>query len=703
MAMVNHPIAGEVNVPDELFVGDDQAAINSKVNQYLAGVVADALQKEGVDLSSVAFSESGKRIGSESIRGLAELGTDQVTTTGTQDFMNLVYQQTNPYSSFFGGLAGGAGDPTNVLPEPFTKIKMLKRVFGPLLDSKSYLWEAIKKDATTGALFGALAPEREDYDETRLNNIMYSAAGSAGFGAIRGTLGKLSGAKTDSEIKAILDDLSAEETRQLNEALDSAGRNLNQAEVQGPMLPAEGPPRQLFEEANFVGPKQQAELVGPPLPRAETDIEAMRFDYQQKQDIARQVDEMDAEVKTLPSADQQAGIFKSIKEADKEVKYLDDELARLNREYNILSNKKRTDGVRKAMDVKQRQINKTKALQQQRINERDFAQESVNRFKELKAARKEVQQYRAAEKKGESYTPSFVKPLEAPKKPVVRQKQEAVVPQQVEAKQPAEPFVGPQRRVVVQTPPEMPAPQAAQVAPQVAPTQVVSDAQVAPRPKSLSAGGANNMDLPAEETQRILNMNVNSRAAQSTPPATGRQGKVESEADFVRASVRQELERQYGIEGAQKITRQDVIDEANQVRGMVNRMEAEGSMEGGMPAYLLEQMSRNGMLEPHEALLLEEVAAEATWQMSKVATKIRSLSRTPSKDGVAEMQRVQELANQIDTFNRLREWERYGEDAKRKASALLRSYRDANRIAQENMKDLQAGRIVNQLFFGVDC
>lgn len=228
MPIINHPIAGQVPVPDELFVGDDQAEINTRVNNYLADVVAEAVQEQGIELP--AFSESAKRIGSETIRGMAEAVSDQRTTTLDQDFMNLVYQRTNPYASFFGGLAGGAGDPTNVLPTPFSKIKMLKKVFGPLLDSKSYLWEAIKKDTAVGALFGALAPEREDYGESTLDNIMYSSLGSGGFGALRGTLGKLAGAKTDTEIQAILDEMKSSELQALNEVLDTAGRTLTETE-----------------------------------------------------------------------------------------------------------------------------------------------------------------------------------------------------------------------------------------------------------------------------------------------------------------------------------------------------------------------------------------------------------------------------------------------------------------------------------------
>lgn len=682
MAQVYVKGLGTVSVPDRLVEPDNKAELMDKLTTLAAETVP---QEEWYR----TFTEDFARAASEMARGIRQKAGEEDPNEWNKEFWAQVYAKQNPKASTAGGIAGGFAD---VLAAPFG---------GFARKGAKLIEEGMTRGAQVGGVSGLLAPTYDGLTGSQAELTATGVATGLGLGGSLAAVLKLFGVKNAAELEALYRNSDAAKKAEIEKAVE---------EFQGPMLPeGAGPTRREFEEANFVGPKAQTEespvqdLVGPPLPRAETDIEQLRFDYQQKQDIARQVDEMEAEVKTLPASDEQAGIFKTIKTANDEVEYLDGELARLNREYNILSNKKRTDEVRRGMDVKQRQINKTKALQQQRINERDFAQESVNRFKELKAARKEIANYRRAEKKGEEYTPSFVKLLEAPKKPVMRQKQETVVPQQVEPKQPAEPFVGPQRRVVVQTPPEMPAPQAAQVASQVEAQPIVSDAQVAPRPKSLSAGGANNMDLPPEETQRILNMNVNSRAAQSTPPATGRQGKVESEADFVRASVRQELERQYGIEGAQKITRQDVIDEANQVRGMVNRMEAEGSMEGGMPAYLLEQMSRNGMLEPHEALLLEEVAAEATWQMSRVATKIRSLSRTPSKDGVAEMQRVQELANQIDTFNRLREWERYGEDAKRKASALLRSYRDANRIAQENMKDLQAGRVVNQLFFGVDC
>ena len=50
MPIINHPIAGQVPVPDELFVGDDQAEINTRVNNYLADVVAEAVQEQGIEL-----------------------------------------------------------------------------------------------------------------------------------------------------------------------------------------------------------------------------------------------------------------------------------------------------------------------------------------------------------------------------------------------------------------------------------------------------------------------------------------------------------------------------------------------------------------------------------------------------------------------------------------------------------------------------
>ena len=457
MPIINHPIAGQVPVPDELFVGDDQAEINTRVNNYLADVVAEVVQEHGIELP--AFSESAKRIGSETIRGMAEAVSDQRTTTLEQDFMNLVYQRTNPYASFFGGIVGGGGDPTNVLPTPFSKIKMLKTVFGPLLDSKSYLWEAIKKDTAVGALFGALAPDREDYGESTLDNIMYSALGSGGFGALRGTLGKLAGAKTDTEIQAVLDEMKSSELQALNEVLDTAGRTLTEterkaADVQG--IKDIGNELEL-ERIRQVGDDFAAERQAQETKDAdvqsikdigkELELERIRKvgdEFAEARKV-EQVDEVKARVREEKIAELNARLKSTFGES------LGESMEDLNKRLKSLRNKMYATNaeIKKIMQgEKKASAERIKTLETRRATlAEDVDQLTTKRdvYNDRRLAAKELVQVKKGKVTADmaAREKELLGELEAP---VTPRKEEPVVPQQVSAKQPVEqPTVAPKQ------------------------------------------------------------------------------------------------------------------------------------------------------------------------------------------------------------------------------------------------------------------
>lgn len=698
MPIINHPIAGQVPVPDELFVGDDQAEINTRVNNYLADVVAEAVQEQGIELP--AFSESAKRIGSETIRGMAEAVSDQRTTTLDQDFMNLVYQRTNPYASFFGGLAGGAGDPTNVLPTPFSKIKMLKKVFGPLLDSKSYLWEAIKKDTAVGALFGALAPEREDYGESTLENIMYSALGSGGFGAIRGTFGKLAGAKTDTEIQSILDEMKSSELQALNEVLDTAGRTLTEterkaADVQGIKDIGNELELQRIRQVgdDFAAERQAQEAKDADVQSIkdvgkELELERIRRvgdDFAQERKV-EQVDEVKARVREEKIAELNTrlkstfgeSLGESMEDLNKRLKSLRNKMYATNAEI-----KKIMQGEKKASAERIKALETRRATLTEDVNQlttkRDVYNDRRLAAKELVQVKKgKVTDDMAAREK------ELLGELEAPVTPRV---EEPVVPRQVAARTPSAEATAPPRQESTLESLQQPA---------------FTDKSVgSARPNILaqptSAADAATLDLRTKEARELdepRQSNVNARP-EMTPRQSKQQAFMEKQDDNIFNAD--------DVEG--NFTFKNMLDAAEDKQRFVEAEIDEGNYKDAAAWLADEFENSSGIMSPANKIVASRIYAIASDNLIKLQDVFRRMEksgRATAKDieVLGEMQEDSQLRKAMDVMRNL---ERIEAQDKKNTSAALNAFKLANKMKKAQMQQLARARTISKLYFGVEC
>jgi len=230
------------------------------------------------------------------------------------------------------------------------------------------------------------------------------------------------------------------------------------------------------------------------------------------------------------------------------------------------------------------------------------------------------------------------------------------------------------------------------------------------RPQSLSSAGAA-QDLPYSAVRQALNMNVNSKAARALPEARGVQASNLSDAKAVREAQIQQTQGEMGAldniiqEGTEGGRVTDAIVDADTratqraVQSAIRDGEAINAAD-----YLLQRfIETGGAVSMGEARLLEIAAEEARAMMEKSETKLLSLGRKNTAARVGEVQQMQLIAEEMEVYNRLREFVSVGQAAKGRASAMLRQYKKTNRLALDQIKRLREGKMVTQLFFGVDC
>ena len=230
------------------------------------------------------------------------------------------------------------------------------------------------------------------------------------------------------------------------------------------------------------------------------------------------------------------------------------------------------------------------------------------------------------------------------------------------------------------------------------------------RPQSLSSAGAA-QDLPYSAVRQALNMNVNSKAAQALPEARGVQASNLSDPKAVREAQIQQTQGEMGAldniiqEGTEGGRVTDAIVDAD-TRATQRAMQSairDGEAINAADYLLQRFIETGGAVSMGEARLLEIAAEEARAMMEKSETKLLSLGRKNTAARVGEVQQMQLIAEEMEVYNRLREFVSVGQAAKGRASAMLRQYKKTNRLALDQIKRLREGKMVTQLFFGVDC
>lgn len=230
------------------------------------------------------------------------------------------------------------------------------------------------------------------------------------------------------------------------------------------------------------------------------------------------------------------------------------------------------------------------------------------------------------------------------------------------------------------------------------------------QPKSLSSAGAS-QDLPYSVVRDAMYMNTNSRAAGRLPEPRAVQSMELSDAQKVRESALQQAEGKLGLsdniiqEGMDRGRVTDSIVDADTQATQRAMRSAIRDGEAINPAdYLMQRFdATGGALSLGETRLLEIASAEARSMMEKSQTRLVSLGRRSTAARVGEVQQMQLIAEEMEVYNRLREFVRVGQAAKGRNAAMLRQYKKTNKMAREQIRNLREGRTVTQLFFGVDC
>ena len=655
---------GDVTVSEEEMKQYDPDQFRQKLVQEYA----DYANENDIDMS--AFSTQFAKEFTSTARGLSEMMTGERTTTAEQDFLAEVALAKDPVRGWAGLILGAIADPIT-LPFAFAKLFKLGK---------------IGMGAAAGAFGGATGAVRQEYGEDRLMNTIAGAGLGGVLGAGISVLMRKFNVKTPEELQKIADE-GGEEAQRLAKELEKLAED----------------------------PEVQAELNATPKadrPEVDQDIEQMKLDYRNEQDIQRQIDEMQAEVDNMPSSAQGEKFYQAIDETNAYIAdVLDPKLTKLERQYKLATtSKKPMEEKRTILADLQKQIDDLKAEKELRINERDTRdQPLVDRLQELRKAKAELRRY----DNGKGPLPSFVKPPEVTKVEVA----------------PIEPTVKINEPIAPQAPQRAVEPQAVEpVVPQeVSPKSPLAAAVEAPAPqnileslqqpaftgRSVGAGQRNILTLPTSAADAAT-LDMRTKAARNLgeppksvtnarPEMTPRKAKQQEYMRQQDSEMDQNLFNTDDVEG--KYTFKNLLDAAEDKQYFVEREIDEGNYKDAADWIAREFENSSGILSPATKIVASRIYAIASDNLVKLQEAFAEIEKTGKVSAkmvemLGEMQEDAQLRKAMDVMRNIERIE--GAD-KKNTSAALNAFKLANRMKKDQMQKLARARTISHLYFGVEC
>jgi hypothetical protein len=666
--------------------------------QKLVREAADIYEKNDVELDP--FTSQFSREVTSSIRGAQELVTGERTTDRLSDFFSEVALEKDPVRAYSGMIAGALADPVTI-PFIFGKVLKLGR---------------LGQMALAGGTAGAIQPVREEYGEDRLFNTGVGAIATPILGGIALKVAQKLGYKTPEELQAAYDKASAEEKAQIEaeanrvaqeqttqeeiDALQRIGENSRRAQAD-----ASRTAEQEAELARIRGIGDEAEAAR----KAEQDAELERIrnigkeaelerirqvgeDFDPNADIKKQIADMEEEVAALPSSAKQARFTKDQPQLRSQISQLEQSIERLRKAYNKASTAKKSADKKPKMAAIEAQLSKAQARLAQRQGELKFVEAQPERFKELKQARKEIEQY-----KKDGTVPSFVK-INAPATRTDVNVDEALAAkaQQLGYRAPEPQQVVPQQ--VASERPVQSVSEAPTAMPQATRPQAgsVSAAATDPLRVPTSAGEAATIDLRTKEARKLAEREPTPSEAKSRPEPASKREKVQRE------KMKASDESLATIEG--KATFSRMLEEAADTEAFVRAEIDEGNYEDAAQ-WLSETFQKNGMLTAAENIVASRIYAVASTNLVKLQEAFRNIGKTGKVsdeviDYLGDMQVENELIKAMDIMRNI---ERVDEAARKNVSAALNSYKLANALKKSQMEQLARSRVITKLYFGVEC
>ena len=700
---------GDVTVSEEEMKQYDPDQFRQKLVQEYA----DYANENDIDMS--AFSTQFAKEFTSTARGLSEMMTGERTTTAEQDFLAEVALAKDPVRGWAGLILGAIADPIT-LPFAFAKLFKLGK---------------IGMGAAAGAFGGATGAVRQEYGEDRLMNTIAGAGLGGVLGAGISVLMRKFNVKTPEELQKIADE-GGEEAQRLAKELEKLAED----------------------------PEVQAELNATPKadrPEVDQDIEQMKLDYRNEQDIQRQIDEMQAEVDNMPSSAQGEKFYQAIDETNAYIAdVLDPKITKLERQYKLATtSKKPMEEKRTILADLQKQIDDLKAEKELRINERDTRdQPLVDRLQELRKAKAELRRY----DNGKGPLPSFVKPPEvtkvevAPVEPTVKINEPAP---KVETTAPKtdnqfsgvlnaggagnalrnrlwDEYTGkvgavdPKVKQIREQNPNLDPEQLFDVLDgkpvALRPEQIVQPTQGATvadlqQPKftgkSVGAGQRNILTLPTSAADAAT-LDLRTKAARNLgeppksvtgarPEMTPRQAKQQEYMRQKDSEMDQNLFNTDDVEG--KYTFKNLLDAAEDKQYFVEREIDEGNYKDAADWIAREFENSSGILSPATKIVASRIYAIASDNLVKLQEAFAEIEKTGKVSAkmvemLGEMQEDAQLRNAMDVMRNIERIE--GAD-KKNTSAALNAFKLANRMKKDQMQKLARASTISHLYFGVEC
>lgn len=715
---LEHPALGEVDIPQEWF----NTMTEAEINRRLIEDTAKKFKEEGVELSDfLTFTGQTAREITSTSRAAQEKATGERTTSHRDDFIAEVAMELNPVAAWSGLITGAILDPVTWV-NPLAKMGRLKSILG---------------GTAAGAAGGFMTPVREELGE--------SAAVTTGLGAVLGgtlaaihpKLAKLGdevaqklGYKGEQELQKAMETATDEEKQQINNAVQEQV----QAEVEALQRMGERGREQAKISQNMERVRnmasQQAELErirGVDLRTDVTDADKLADIERIRQigkdadvanirkvgddavaardaDIQSRIDELRADVGTLPTGTQQKAIEQAVKENEGIAKSLEKRVANIQKAIDGLKNNKKIAPKKKREQMQPLQA-ELKRLQDEaalrRQQNKDTYEPLTARLKELRRAQQELRVY---DKTGE--LPPSLKINQPVQRSAEELKQMELQDIPAELKQPVE---EPQLQAI---PEALQQPQRAPVrTEEPSLTQPTTQAETSVTQAARPSGGAAGVDVLKVPTGAAdaVNMNVNAKAFRDLKPL-GTGGRDLTRPEEIRTARKQQLERDTeslfrvdDVEG--KYTFQKLFDAADDKLEFVNREIDEGNYKDATDWLTKEfENSNSKILSPAAKMVAARIYAVASEKLDRLDTVFRQYTRSgelseKSLNTLYEMQVDKELHAAIDYMRNI---QRIEEADKRNTSDALRAFRKANEEQKKHQEQLRNG-YATRLFFGVKC
>ena len=732
--LIQHPaFPNGVEVKEELLQAGNEAALQQALVELAAS--QPATPETEASLWDVFKREAGS-----SLRGISEalapISTEEQKQKRYEEEFNARVQAERTDGSTAAQVAGWVFDPVT-LPVAFVKA----------IKTGNIVTQTAARFGAEGVLGGFVQPIHEEFGDSRAWNTATAGLGATGIGTILGGVAAKFGVKTQKQLEDLFNSANEATKKEITQAIEEETQAVSQQslnnnydarleEISQSVEEQQAAARQILDtDPKLLTPELQTKLQDGAAKAEEERIKA----------------ELEREATTLypntPKTGEQkiqldkdaARIDNAIKMSEAKIKQLESKMANEQGDKYISAEQRadwkdemdyeaaKLEGMRGVREEVRVQLEAAKAARK--------AQDELNLIKKGKwseGAMARIEKART-DALARVFNPPQIK-QQMPQQTEVAQLgvpkvNEPVVPTEIPQTMPnpapkAPEVAAPEVKLNEPLQAPMPRSESAPAAQVVTPTQLSSNAPMGFEFPSVGAAGRTAGTMQPEEWQRLINTPTGSKAAQDLPTASGQGGKLASynskqpelstidaqtPAEQTRRALMQKYEEdtQYlynvnDIEG-RRLTLENMGDAGREAEYWMNVDIDEGNLSNAAE-YIANRFEKlEGMLTPADLKIAAKVSAEATVNLNKLMSDFRKINNKISKEGVENMALIQERAEIVTAMNSMRHVERLDEAARRNISGALNFMKVANRKKNDMILDLQKGKMITNLFFGVKC